>query len=379
MAIIAGKLWYSKIQAEQKVSNVSSINILNYLFTKLASLITSITTINEFNLLKNQHIIKYDNLYYKKNNNNDYIYNICSNYDSIDMNNNLATTVPCIEIKNIDIIKLKYLKPCILTIKQDTQLYHGTGYQMPIESDHSPYNMYGNWYEFPYIIGKTLNYDVKKFKAVGESKAYAYSGDYKKPVAPRIYTYKVIKDFNILYIETETGIEYLFAHVMFMPILIKDNTIQITTSKTMGKLFGPNDIDLEKYNYTESKNIIDSTKLIPQFGLYNKDGTYINQSFSIPLKLASSGDGDKPLASEICDILHNGLSTYNLSISGWVIGSINHLMYCGKIGYIENISAVGKDSDFNKVTNKGDPTYNAYYKKYIKYKIKYLNLQKQYK
>ena len=29
MAIIAGKLWYSKIQAEQKVSNVSSINILN--------------------------------------------------------------------------------------------------------------------------------------------------------------------------------------------------------------------------------------------------------------------------------------------------------------------------------------------------------------
>jgi hypothetical protein len=150
-------------------------------------------------------------------------------------------------------------------------------------------------------------------------------------------------------------------------------TLILDTETTIRK------IDIGKYDYTIGKNILNPAGISPT-GLYIKDinneDVKIKDNYYDLLKLPSEGDGDKPLASKICDLV-NSQNNFSLKIRGWLIKNVGHLMFCGQLGYIKNIGATGKYPEIDLhldtliFTPKTEPDYNIYYKKYLKYKNKY--------
>jgi hypothetical protein len=367
---------FHKLSTDSK-NNYNSLHILDYIFKKFISNVQTIINISFFKYIKRQHLIKYENNYYRKVDGKDQIFRI--NYENKIYYDNILKSIINITVDNVN--KLTYLKPAIGTIKKDTIIYHGIGYQRPVSTDHTPYNWYGNWYDFPYEY--IDSYVVSIPNKPTTSLKYLYSTK-----EPRLYQYKISNNFNVLlFDENIDSNTYLLFSIMFLDIAILHEGIHIKTNMTKGNLIldeVPIRIDIGKYDYTIGKNILNPAGISPT-GLYIKDDknedVQIKKEYYVLLKLPSEGDGDKPLASKICDLVNNQ-NIYSLDIKGWLIKDVRHLMFCGQLGYIENIGATGKNkekelySDSFNFTPKTELDYNIYYKKYLKYKNKYKVLKK---
>ena len=342
-----GKVQFNNIK--KKINRCpTSKDILQYIFDENETKIKSISKMSEFQQLKKQHLIKYLDSFYRKYNDANQIYEICNHTDKIILDKELTSKV--IDIIDINVINVKYLDIPTIPLKKDTSIFHGTPYKLPVESDHMPYNWVGNWF--------STNKD--------ESMSYIY-GDINET---RLYEYNVIKDINLILFDKENSCEYLFIHIAFMEILIdkKNDDILIKVKYAKGTYKG-NYIEIDKYNYTTSKNILNTGKN-NEYGLYDQLQTKISEDFWIPIKLASSGDGDKPLAGTICNI-YNSNDPYSININGWQIIDLYHTMICNPTEVLVNIS--GEHNTPVKML-KNHPNYNIYYKKYQKYKAKYLKL-----
>jgi hypothetical protein len=210
-------------------------------------------------------------------------------------------------------------------------VYTGTSYPFPKESGYNPYNYYGNWYTFG--IGENdmstekmfLDYGIIDIDRVDietvpfESVSYvdtSYTLD--KPAV--LYRYKIKEDFNVLYMEDENS-DYMMAFLSHFKIKLektsgdkgdKGDKGDIKYYDTYSKVV---DGEIQKYNYTQHKNLL------------NKSGNPVGfDSAWRTVKIASSGDGDKPLAAKICEMT-NDVYPHN-AINGWVIKEIFHLMSC---------------------------------------------------
>ncbi len=345
-----GKEQFKKIKKHTGKCPTSKV-ILQYLFDKYTNQTTS--DMNSFQQLKKQHLIKYMDSFYRKTNGSDQIFEISNDPTKILLDQEPTSNIINIDQNNVN--EIKYINIPSKIIKKNTIFYHGTPYQMPTTTDHMPYNWAGNWF------GSNID----------ESVSYLFGED---DFTPRLYKYKVTKDFNVINIIDETDLIYLLIHVAFMETVInmESEEILITVKFARGRQLRSGYPIIEKYNYTTGKNLQNPSGN-DQYGLYDNTGTNkIADTFQIPIKLASNGDGDKPLAGTICN-LYNSNDPYSININGWIISAINHLMICNPTQVLENISGSKGDTNF---TPKDDPEYNDYYKKYLKYKAKYLQLKK---
>jgi hypothetical protein len=352
MSKSAGQKYYNEIKNFKKQETIINSDIIDYLFDKIKP--TKINNLEEFRKLKKQHIIKYDCFYFRKVNGEDKIYKICVNLNRIllDKENDDSN----IDITLSNVAKLSYLEIPTKLVTKNTEVYHGTWYQLPIMSDHMPHNWAGNW--FGIDLGESLSYTF------GDGNA-------------RLYKYKVKEDFNVLNIPNETGIEYFFIHIAFMEIKIEDNDIKIKVEYARG-INKPSGIMIDKYNYTEGKNILKPCGN-NQYGLFNDDNLKISDNFFTTINLASSGDNDKQLAGSVCNIYNSRNDLFSIQINGWMIEEINHLMICNPLEVLENIAGskgFGLDGNISSFIDKGTKGYTDYFQKYIKYKTKYLNLKK---
>jgi hypothetical protein len=351
---------YSKKILRNIIANFSRCpsnkDVLQYLFDKNKDKIKNLTNMEEFQLLKKQHLIKYSDSFYRKSSGKNQIYEICYETERILLEQ--EPTSKLIEIDQTNVNKLTYLTIPIKHYKKDTIVYHGTPYQMPLNTDYMPYNWVGNWF------GTTYE----------ESKAYAF-----EPSA--LYKYKVSNDFDVIHIDKEDDLNYLLVHIAFMETIIDKNNNDILSLVKYARGIETRTFPMiEKYNYTIGKNLLDSSGE-NQYGLFDKTNTTkISDTFKYPINIPSSGDGDKPLAGAICNI-YNSKDTDSININGWEITDINHLMICNPTEVLVNISVENYE---NNVYCKGEPGYpnnlqstGGYYFKYLKYKAKYLKLKKQ--
>jgi hypothetical protein len=321
-------------------------DVLQYLFDK--NITIPVSNLESFEQLKKQHIIKYLNSFYRKVGGLNQIYDICKDTDIILID--IAPTSGVINIDQTNVNQLTYLSIPIKIYKKDTIVFHGTTYQMPKATDHMPYNWVGNWF------GTNES----------ESKAYMFVPE------SRLYKYKVLKDFNLIDISEENSLNYFLVHVAFMETVIDNINENILSLVKYARGRQTTEIPMiEKYNYTIGKNLLNTTGT-NQYGLYDRTNlTKVADDFLYPISIASSGDGDKPLAGAICDI-YNSKDPNSITVNGWEIPDIRHLMICNPIEVLVNISGENLDG---KVVFKSDPEYDNFFKKYLKYKSKYLKLK----
>lgn len=351
-----GRKYYDYVNTKYGV--VNNKNVLLYFFDnfEITKTKTKIKNENEINTLTQQNIIKFKNSFYRKSNTPNVIYNICE-IDNVIL---LDETDDCtkIIIDNSNYQFIEYISFPLTKINIDNILYHGTPYQMPSDSNHAPYNWYGNWFS----------------PSLDESSTYmcGINGEER-----RLYIYRTTQSFNILNINNEGSLLYVLICIAFLKTII-DNTnhaICIYTNKTIG-VQRNQIVDLEKYDYTIRKNLL-RPDLQDDFGLFNVQNDKLEDGFVLPIKMASSGDGDKPLAAEICSINNENLPNNKMKINGWSISDVNHIMICNPKSVLENIAGSSDGKTFRYDTKSAD--YNAYFKKYLKYKTKYNQLKNKLK
>jgi hypothetical protein len=285
-----------------------------------------ITSVN-IRELTEQHILKYLGIYYRfdpssLNDNNIKIYKIANKPDIIYNNFVDESTTPSLTVNFIEnevvmfsvpIYKLQSsdLHPhpaCSEKICNVKYVYHGTSYPFPAESAGNPYNFYGNWYS----LGLDLEAIDLNIEIPTESSSYR---QYDKPFV--IYRYRIKKPMNLLYLDNEESNAYILAHIQHFEVKSNGSSWQIKDDFTIRSDTG----SIEKYNYKRYKNLLDRSKTPPDFtpGYYD-------------MKTASSGDGDKSLASKLCSTINETMSD---KLNGWIIRNLAHLMSCNYQDYLE--------------------------------------------
>ena len=284
------------------------------------------------------HEIIKNNVCYYTNNPTDLLNTITINYNDDD--NNI-----CVLSLNTKILKESDIY----------SIYHGTGRRMPSASDYAPYNLYGNWFM----------YDTSSSHGIQtESTTYL-----TKPLINYLYRYKLKHDITVYNIDMQEGTEiidsYIFLHIMFFNITIGSyNFIQIPgmdrqiifnqsdteySNKTLlfyddkSKRTAANIID--KYNYTNYKNLIDRDK--PKFTFSDPSWQFI---------LGYTGDGDKPIAAKLCETYNENLINPNNHILGWYLNvgkpTSHHLMLCNPMETIENTNVYLVITEHELTNNK---------------------------
>jgi len=331
--------------------------LLNYFFSKAEFLKRSVSVDNLLNNIRKQHILKYNNQYYRlynKDNNRLTLYKIISPSGLVVYSKRYQNC----EILNIDITPqnynhFEYLMIPTITINNSSieppinrqdfnndvvithysnkyvkHIYHGTSYSQisdPLHNiDYTPYNQYGNWYSFGISPA-----DIMMLHAVGlelkipsESASYSTNPDY--PNNPYyIYKYKIRN--NIIAFdfgeEQRDYIRFILGHLLYFDVQVCNNTLYFYDNYSIRDATGK----VEKYNYTQTKN------------LRNLQGAEV--AFSSGWQIisnASAGDGDKSLAAKMCDIYNNNTDENKINVSAWIINDILHLMNC-KTRDIENV------------------------------------------
>jgi len=292
------------------------------------------------NELKKQHIILYNDDYYR-------LYD--SSVDKINIFKLLINDDEILfekrpDCKIIELLKSDYAQLTIAYIKtikfigsdnesiycehnkqtcQSGNIFHGTDYSFPKEPI-APYNYFGNWYT-PGLSSDDVAYGIK---VPSESVTYM-----SKPYS-RLYQYKIKNDKTIILFsfdendnqDDNKNIIYIFAFLMYFDIkfsYVSENVVNISFLNNNAIV---NEHDgYEKYNYTQYKNLLDTSLPRPPF--------VTNKYFII--KSPSNGDGDKPLATKICELSNDNVVD-NLKMGGWIISSLNHFLNCS-IDYLENV------------------------------------------
>jgi hypothetical protein len=157
--------------------------------------------------------------------------------------------------------------------------------------------MYGNWYSMD----------------VGESSGYMAGNSCQK-----MYQYKTKRDINLYYLNDDKDLEYWLLYAQYFDLKVDSDDLYKIKFHDEFTIRSANNI-IEKYNYTEFKNLKSSNKPV-LFPSTTKKWEFI--------KLATSGDGDKPLAAKICYLQHNNSDNIHIVANGWEINQINHIMLC---------------------------------------------------
>lgn len=343
MSILFGTAILRKITPQP--NNMRSL--LNYFSDKNNFLYKDINTLwnnEKYSTVKYEHIIKYNNNYYRRvrfnvnlpilvirkmlsDDNNESLYDeLIGDEIQLDISTEainrqlIIIGVPIYEFKSGDNL---FLRCNILNKKCEVKnVYSGSDYIFPIASKYTPYNYYGNWltiginqssFNDNMTLGFT-NEEATTRSEGGESTSY-----FVKNNSPGyIYKYKIEEPVNCLYFDEEDNFSYLLAHLMYFnckidigSILYKDNYTVRDARK-----------NIDKYNYTQYKNNLQPDKPIPPFAPMD---WYI-------LKNASSGDGDKSLAAKMCSREKNN---EHLNVDGWIIKDLLHLMSCVPSSFLE--------------------------------------------
>jgi len=223
---------------------------------------------------------------------------------------------------------------------QDTckvkHVYHGTPYRMLDDAENAPYNFFGNWF----TLG--LNQGIEG----GESLTYTSDQSNQTVASSYLYKYKIKKPIKVLYFEENNQIDYLFIHMMYFNTSIKviDNTQRfLPVTSTQPTVDTINTIAFEdsytirqvtdgmilKYNYTQTKNLLDKSLTEPNF----------TKNYWSTIKSELTDDGDKGVAAVLCDYYNKIDKTIplRLQIHGWVVQNIFYLMSCNPKDILENI------------------------------------------
>jgi hypothetical protein len=281
------------------------------------------------------------------------------------------------------------IKADIIQYEENSILYHGSNRRLGVDEDefdssynYKPYNLIGNW--FTPDINATIGYTGRE--------------------NVRIYEYKTNKKLKLLNLETEESIAYFIHHILFIKTFILDEKIYFLVNLSRGycitdeitkvadvdgalveklrrdKKCEDNKTQLAKYDYSKFKNLKKDNR--SPYGLYivQKDyenqNNFLNENFISEFKSASQGDGDKILASELCNLLHSD-NEDDYKIYGWklAIGEVLHIMICDT-QYINLVRGFGPKEDEFVYKDEEKFKTDKYFKKYIKYKNKYINLKK---
>jgi len=218
-------------------------------------------------------------------------------------------------------------------------MYHGSSYNYPTKSNYQPYSCLGNWYQYPGFSrteDETMKvmYDMQGMEreydnfVIGASVYPTESRNYdvSQPgnARPYIITNYKINETTLLYnIPKEESYNYFILHLQYFSCRInpQKNEIEIFSDKIYRDATGKPD----KYNYTTNANLLGSSSgfceshykntTSPSRGWYN-------------FTTASKNDGDKALAAEIC--MKKNINPNEIEdIDGWYLEELLHLMRCG--------------------------------------------------
>lgn len=220
-----------------------------------------------------------------------------------------------------------------------SKVYHGTSYKMLDLAEYAPYNYYGNWF----ILGESNG------NKGGESLCYMSS---ETIATSYLYEYEISGSAKILYFKEKEEIDYLFAHMMYFECStgIINNTIQAATLlfKDSNNIIPTNNdsinsfifkdtytirnisnADIDKYDYTKTKNLLTPTLPNPNF----------TNGYWAVIKSESAGDGDKGLAAKLCNYSNSNDKTIplRLNINGWIVENLLFLMTCDPRKILKNL------------------------------------------
>jgi len=258
--------------------------------------------------------------------------------------------------------------PDLLTDK----LYNGSSYAYPKTSGYQPYSCLGNWYQAPALdAGKAAlaaqmfewervdkgskgwqNWAQAIYRRPNESRGYDVSEG--KKFLPFILTNYIVEEPLFLYdIKKEDDNNYIVLHLQYFNCRINStknpienyNLFEIYSDKIYREDSSLLDGRPKKYNYSINANLLNDCSKHYSNKEKPKRGWY-------GIKTASDGDGDKALAAEIC-MKKNTTPSEIENIDGWYISQLLHLMRCG----IDKVRADG--FSVKLFENKpGNPTEN---------------------
>jgi hypothetical protein len=245
-------------------------------------------------------------------------------------------------------------------------VYHGTSYP---NIYNMPYNYHGNWFTF----GLSDNEKYSNVQIPAESASY-YIVDktnviYRYKLKKEIRVFKMLTDkfLNTIKLdkENEFVLQYLILYLIFFDFRAITNagkkTFYIFDEYTIRK----HDGEIQKYNYTEYKNIHNLNQTEP---IFNTGWQTLN--------FPSNGDGDKPLASKMCSYYRKNQN----SINGWIIGDILHLQLCdpeNTLSLDAKFINICNISNMNIIKNFQNYYTSIYGKKFLDIMIPYVKQELQ--
>ena len=317
------------------MTNITNKMLLDYYLNKNKSARIYI------NDVKRQHIIYYDQTYYRlyeSSADKIKIFKIlvdddkilfdfragCENKELLKKDNKILTVIyiqTAIFMGNSTAENVSCNGPIIIC--EAGKLFHGTDYALPIKSSVMPYNYFGNWY--------TPGLSPYDKVIPGESTLYMIN-DYARMYQYAIKTGKIMNlfyfDENIYNNDDDSkNLNYVFAFIAYFDIKLEYNRngLQILFDNKYAAL--ESNGTYGKYDYTRFKNLINN----------NGNRTpFTSNSYNV-INPPSNGDGDKPLAAKICETTNNGTKN-DLKIDGWIFKSMNHFLNC-RINSLENVGA----------------------------------------
>ena len=407
---------------EVEIKSLSNKNLLDYLVIQFHSEIKKINSLDD---VKNQDIIVRMNkdLYFR---NHKLIVEQATYFRRV--GDNIYNTIVTVNNKEYitnkyaDEVKVKFnttthdyyiIKVNAVVANPDEIIYHGSRYKYgminyPDEFSVKPDGTYmafgGNKERLEY---RPYNYIGNWFSGNADSVA-GYAVNYDDNLKIRVYKYKIREQFNVINLIKESNDNYWKHQLMFVKTLVRDQNIFNITSQTRlhcldgdvereerqeeskknkeEKKCADGKTSISKFNYTNFRNLRNLKKpsaagLYNYEKMYNKVDNKLSDDGEIEMKCATSGDGDKIFSSELCYLYHNQIDNdYNINGWKWEEGQINHFMICDttKIDLISASKDMGFFNNRGTFIEKGTKEFldGDYFKKYLKYKNKYIKLKK---